>query len=277
MNDGLYFENPGLWAAERYEESHQVQRFRTCAGLLPAGTASLLDVGTGNGAFLAYLERERPEVSAVGLERSTAAIAHAVTSAPIMEGSGERLPFGDRSMDVVSALEVIEHFPNGVYETCLGEMERVAGRNILISVPYRERRMSVRCPYCGCAFNPHYHMRSFDEGVMRGLFPSFECMEIRTVDAPDVPLGNFIKPVYRWARGRLGFFPWGAVCPQCGYQSTQPTGLSSVDTKQAAPEPSDDPTFRRTARAVRLGRAVRGALPSVARPLWMVALFRRRG
>lgn len=278
MNDGVFFENPGLWAAERYEGAHQVQRFRTCAGLIPAGSASLLDVGAGNGAFLDYVSRERPEISAVGLERSAAAIAHAVTTFPILEGSGDELPFADRSMDVVSALEVIEHFPHGVYETCLDEMERVAARNILISVPYRERRMSVHCPYCGCSFNPHYHMRSFDEGVMKSLFRGFECTEIRTVDAPDIPLGSIVKPVYRWARGRMGFFPAFALCPQCGYQSPQPTDDGRAPA-EALPSGAGevDRTHRRTARAVRLGRAVRGTVPSVARPLWMVALYRRRG
>jgi SAM-dependent methyltransferase len=274
MSDEVYFENPGIWAAERYEAAHQVRRFRTCAELIPPGAASLLDVGAGNGAFLAYLSRERPELSCVGLERSAAAIAHSVATSPIMEGSGEQLPFADRGVDVVSALEVIEHFPHGVYERCLREFERVAARAILISVPYRERRMRVRCPYCGCSFNPHYHMRAFDEGVMRTLFPAFECAEIRTVDAPDVPLGSLVKPVFRWARGRLGFFPWAAVCPQCGYQSTQPAERQVGHDRAAAVA---DRTHVRTARAVRLGRRLRQALPSVQRPLWMVALYRRKG
>lgn len=277
MSDGVFFENPGLWAAERYEGSHQLARFRTCAGLIPPGSARLLDVGTGNGAFLAFVGRERPEIEATGLERSAAAIAHAVTTAPILEGSGERLPFADRSMDVVSALEVIEHYPHGVFETCLREMERVAARSILISVPYRERRMAVRCPYCGCTFNPHYHMRSFDEGVMRGLFRDFECTELRTVDAPDVPLGSVVKPVFRWVRGRLGFFPWGAVCPQCGYASTQAGERGTTDGAPPAAPADEDRTHRRTARALRLGAAVRGALPAVRRPLWLVALYHRRG
>ncbi len=278
MSGGAYFDIPELWAAERYQEPHQVQRFRTCAGLIPPSSKSLLDVGTGNGAFLEFVADERPEISAVGLERSRAAIAHAVASAPIMAGSGEQLPFGDRSIDVVSALEVIEHYPHGVYEASLREMERVAERNILISVPYRERRMSVLCPCCGCSFNPHYHMRSFDESVMQGLFAGFECTEIRTVDAPDFPLGTFVKPMYRWARARLGFFPWGAVCPQCGYESTQPSGLNRTEeSSHPGPWPgSTDRTHRRTAGAVRLGRAIRNALPAVHRPLWLVALYRRR-
>jgi SAM-dependent methyltransferase len=276
MSDGALFENPGLWAAERYELAHQVQRFRTCAELIPPDASSLLDVGAGNGAFLAYLARERPALATTGLERSAVAIAHAVTSAPLLEGSGEQLPFGDRSVDVVSALEVIEHFPHGVYETCLGEMERVAGRSILISVPYRERRMKVRCPYCTCVFNPHYHMRSFDEDVMRSLFPRFDCVEIRTVDVPDVPLGSVIKPVYRWARGQMGFFPWGAVCPQCGFRSTQVAEYGGNGNGPVAAPPGDR-THERTARAVRLGGMFRRAIPSVPRPRWMAALYRRKG
>jgi SAM-dependent methyltransferase len=282
MSDVVLFENPDLWAAERYELSHQVQRFRTCAGMIPADSTSLLDVGAGNGAFLAYLARERAELSTVGLERSPVAIAHAVTEAPLLEGSGEQLPFADRSVDVVSALEVIEHFPHGVYETCLSEMERVAGRGILISVPYRERRLRVNCPYCGCAFNPHYHMRSFDEGVMRTLFSKFECVDIRTIDVPDVPLGSVIKPVYRWARGRMGFFPWGAVCPQCGFRSTQLSedgGAGDADAAAAPAPPAagTDRTHVRTARALRLGTMFRRAIPNVPSPRWMAAFYRRKG
>lgn len=284
MSDVVLFENPDLWAAERYELAHQVQRFGTCAGLIPADAASLLDVGAGNGAFLAYLARERPALTTTGLERSPVAIAHAVTDAPMVEGSGEQLPFADRSVDVVSALEVIEHFPHGVYETCLREMERVAARNILISVPYRERRLRVNCPYCGCAFNPHYHMRSFDEGVMRTLFPTFECVEIRTIDVPDVPLGSVIKPVYRWARGRMGFFPWGAVCPQCGFRSTQVAedggprnGNGAAASRTAAATTATERAHVRTARALRLGNMFRRAIPNVSSPRWMAALYRRRG
>jgi ubiquinone/menaquinone biosynthesis C-methylase UbiE len=264
--EAAHYENPELWKAERYiGDAAELRRFDTCLHALPGDTRSLLDVGTGNGAFLRVVEESGRTMECRGLERSAAAISSRLCQAPIDAGGADDLPYEDGSFDVVSALEVIEHLPFGVYEKALIELARVARQHVLISVPFREYRLRVHCPYCACEFNPHYHMRRFDETVMTGLIPGFRLAELIPVEVADLPLGSVVKPVYRWIRQRMGFYPSHAICPQCGY------------TRRAASASAAAPASlgRRTAQAESLGRRVRRLVPSVKRPVWAVGLYTR--
>lgn len=268
MSESLRYENPALWAPERYlGNPAELGRFTTTLELIPGDAASLLDVGAGNGAFLSLLESRRPGLALAGHERAQAAIDLKVCQAPIGHGSAESLPYADRSWDVVSALEVIEHLPFGVYEQVLGELQRVAARFLVVSVPFRESRLRVRCPYCGCEFNPHYHMRRYDEAAIRSLFDRFECTEFRTVDTRVPILSGVLRPAFRWVRRQRGFYPPDSICPQCGYRA-EPPGTSALAGVRRA-------TSERTATAMRLGRFGWRVLPSVRRAHWAVALFRR--
>lgn len=264
--EASYYENPDLWAAERYlGQESEVRRFHAAAAQVDPAARSLLDVGTGNGAFLRVLEELRPELETIGLERALAAVDQRICRAEIRVGSGDALPFPDRSADVVSALEVIEHLPFGVYEKSLEEMERVAARQVVISVPYREARLKVRCPYCTCEFNPHYHMRRFDDDTMRSLLPTFRCERIVKVEASEVMLGSLLLGGYRWVRERAGYFPAKAVCPQCGYRA--------AEVQRGAPAPAA--SAGRVGRVMRAGQIARNLLPKRSRPKWVIGVYAR--
>jgi hypothetical protein len=272
MSELLHYENPDLWSAERYLGSDaEVRRFEATANLLPA-VASLLDVGAGNGAFLSVVERWRPEVSLLGYERSQAAIERKVCTAPVQQGSADQLPFGDRAWEAVSALEVIEHLPYRVYEQVLAEFERVAERYILISVPFRENRLLVQCPYCACEFNPHYHMRRYDEQDIRSLFRSFRCVEFLTVKTPVIPGQDLLTPAYRWVRRRGGFFPPMSHCPQCGFHAE-----SKASAAQSAAAAKAAGTAARLSPVLRTARLAKRILPTVQRARWGIGLFERHG
>jgi ubiquinone/menaquinone biosynthesis C-methylase UbiE len=267
MSVQSYYENPGLWAPERYLENPEEQiRFEACAALLPQDARSLLDVGTGNGAFLHFLEGRGRALELMGAERSETAIRSAVCRAPIRQASADALPFEDGAFDVVSALEVIEHFPWGVYERALGEIARVSGRYVLISVPYREKRAMIpceycgcACEYCGCAFSPDYHMRSFDEDVLRGLLPGFTAERLLPIAVyQDYLFGSAIRFVHATVTGRKRRAKPTAVCPQCGYSR-------SAATNGAAPRPQPS----------QAGSRLRRVLPPVRTVRWMAALYRK--
>lgn len=51
-------------------------------------------------------------------------------------GEGDRLPFGDREIEVVLALDVLEHVPPAAREDWLAEIWRVAGRWVLLANPF---------------------------------------------------------------------------------------------------------------------------------------------
>lgn len=222
MTDLGYYEQCQLWAPERYlANPRELARFRTLMGLIPPDIGSLCDIGTGNGAFLRFLEDHGFQPRMAGLERSKTAADCALCRAPILEGSIEELPFSDGEFDLVTSFEVLEHLPFGVYEHALREIARVARKSILISVPYREKRTNVRCDYCHCEFHPYYHLRSFDEAGLVGLFQGFESVRTVTIDVvepvPSTAL-RLLRRLRSW-RKPLPSMSAGTVCPLCAFRS----------------------------------------------------------
>jgi SAM-dependent methyltransferase len=236
----------------------------TTAGFVPAGAWSLLDVGCGTGEFLRILGGLRPELRLTGLERSSAAVLAGTGASPLLRGSVSELPFTDRSFDVVSALEVIEHLPIGDYRPALAEIARVARRNVLVSVPYREQRQNVVCPACGCAFNPNHHVRSFDDSSFGMLLPGFHVVEQKVVTVDDYLFGPTLRAAYRLVTRRRNMPPT-ALCPQCGFTSPS----SGSPARSGVPE---------RARRVRSGlKRYRTRLPRRAHPNWIIVLYERSG
>lgn len=252
-----HYEDPRMWSYERHQEPFDRARLIASVETVPGTAATLLDIGAGIGLFLKELEARRPEMRLTGLERSITARQASLCHCPVVRGSAETLPFGDRSFDVASSHAVIEHLPYDIYETSLAEMERVADKYILIEVPDRENRLHALCPYCGCAFNPHYHMRSFDDAALAGLFPAFRIVEKRAVRRRE----NLVAACARPFRRRVfAGYPEYALCPQCGYR--REAGESSA----AANGPG---------RAKRLLKAVAGKLPKISVPGKIIVLYER--
>lgn len=224
MNEKEYYENESFWTEERYlNNDAELKRFKGVHSLIPASTNAILDVGCGNGAFLKYLEDNSSNVKKTGYERSQTAIANKVCKSEIIEGSADRIEYPDNSFDVVLALEVIEHLPFGIYENTLKELQRVASKQIIISIPYRERHRLMKCPYCGCSFSPYFHLRSFNEKSMKTLFNSFvltQCLYINRYR--EYFVWDYFKNIwYSKIKGIERPVPVNSVCPHCGYFVTE--------------------------------------------------------
>jgi SAM-dependent methyltransferase len=219
------YEIPEIWEATWFtaEDNERVSAF---GAKVPRDAKSLLDVGCGNGLFLDYLatKSQRQFERLCGAERSQAALKHVKVEKHA--ASADALPFEDKTFDVVTSLEVIEHLPLHVYETALGEMARVARRHIVIGVPFDEdlRCGLTECPSCWCRFNANYHMRSFDEARVRTLFDGrgYVCKEVFFVH----PTRKLVKSLARMMdharllRRNGSVFPGFAICPSCGYKDT---------------------------------------------------------
>jgi Methyltransferase domain len=255
MSEHVYYEKEDLWRSEVYDSEDQQERFALCGGLIPEDAVTLLDVGAGQGAFLRWLELNRPAVTLHGIERSEAAVSQSVSATPIQLGSIDELPFGDRAVDVVTALEVVEHLPHDVYESGVRELARVAGRAIVVSVPYAEKRRFATCSYCGCRYHRNYHVRSFEPDTFATLFEGFALDRRQTVMMDDYLAGPLLRLGWRLLHGRLDDPVPESMCPQCGFHVERaPTG----ETGGAAWK-----------------RAVATRLPVRQRPRWMVGKFVR--
>jgi ubiquinone/menaquinone biosynthesis C-methylase UbiE len=165
------------------------------------------------------LKNKRNEISCVGLERSEIAvkIASQIFDGKIIEGDASSLPFGDESFDCLTALEVIEHLPWGIYERALVEFERVTKKYIIISVPYEERLILIQCPYCGCKFNPYFHLRRFNRLILKNLFNNFKLIRLELI-RPEYELyfHQMFSVLFRYIFKPS--FPEHSKCPACGYR-----------------------------------------------------------
>jgi SAM-dependent methyltransferase len=76
---------------------------------------SLLEIGTGSGFLLSFLESEFPQAALTGLEydeRLVAVTKQKVKKARIMQGNAEVFDFDNDKFDIIVSLQVIEHLYN---------------------------------------------------------------------------------------------------------------------------------------------------------------------
>ncbi len=109
---------PDRWASYYYQ-------IRESLALHPK---NILEVGVGDGVFRDYV-RAHSDVEYKNID--IAADLH-----PDILGSVEHIPLGDNSYDLVCAFEILEHLPFEKFEIAVGEMARVAQKNVLISLPH---------------------------------------------------------------------------------------------------------------------------------------------
>jgi len=103
---------------------------------------SILDVGCGKHSSLAYIINRR-KLDAVGLDIFEPYLKEAKDKGvypQVVVGDARWLPFRDKSFDVVTCMEVIEHVEKEDGEKILNELERVSKWLVLISTPIGECR-----------------------------------------------------------------------------------------------------------------------------------------
>lgn len=100
------------------------------------GISSVLDVGCGTGRGMQYFLRNRPGVAVRGVEPIAALMEQAVNvnaipAGLIQQGSGESLPFADRTFDAAFECGVLHHVkdPNRIVR----EMMRVSRKAVFLS------------------------------------------------------------------------------------------------------------------------------------------------
>ena len=90
-------------------------RFQVIKSLLPKTGTRVLDIGCHAGTFTEEIAKALPEAEIFGIDIDRAAIAYAKKIRPSFHfqvASGEKLPFSDKSFDLITCLEVLEHVEN---------------------------------------------------------------------------------------------------------------------------------------------------------------------
>ena len=96
---------------------------------------TVLDVGSGSGDIPEAIRQMVPDraIQVVALDRDATAVASARgRSLSVVQGDALRLPFADRTIDLVVAVKFAHHFHGPSLEYLLGEMARVARHRVLV-------------------------------------------------------------------------------------------------------------------------------------------------
>lgn len=269
-NPGFYdqfYEFDTSWGNEERSAAEE-ERIRVTVSAIPEGCSSVLDVGCGDGRITSRLVSKCETVC--GLDRYKSPLRF--FNGQKVLGSVECLPFADSTFDLVLCTEVIEHLPYHAYRKSLAELQRVAGKHIIITVPNSEelRKKSIACPHCGCISDPDRHLRSFDQESLSRLFDKFSMVKFRYC-GPATKTREY--PAFLVAVARfLGVVPGSVppsispafICPQCGY--SPPTSRETGEATRSQ-ERILGPVrlFRLLARPFLLSRRREG--------VWLLALY----
>jgi ubiquinone/menaquinone biosynthesis C-methylase UbiE len=201
------------------------ERTPSTIGMIPHDASSVLDVGCGDGSVLRSVD---PAIFTVGVDISYTALS-LVTSGHKVLASSEILPFRENEFDLVMSTEVLEHLPAGVFEASCSEIQRVAKRYVLISVPFHEdfARKQARCSRCGHVYHIHLHLRSFDLSNLEGVFPSYHLKEYRFSGSLEKTYPSWLLKIRR-KYGHRWEWDKAALCPQCGHKERQPPRRSII-------------------------------------------------
>ena len=109
--------------------------------------SSVLDVGCAKGFMLHDLAQLIPGITVRGVDVSEYAIEHAIDDMKpyVRVGDARALPFGDKSFDVVIAINTIHNLERNDCAKALREIERVSRKGAFVTVDaYRSEEEKVR-------------------------------------------------------------------------------------------------------------------------------------
>lgn len=219
------------FAAYRSSEREQ-ERIRELFLLIPARGRSALDIGAREGILSLKLTERFDSVTALDLIRPS--IDH--PAVVCVEGDAARLPFPDRSFDLVLCAEVLEHIPSDKLHRVCAELGRVTRGHLVIGVPYKQdiRVGRTTCVRCGGKNPPWGHVNTFDELKLEMLFSTLATEKVRYVGETRSRTNLFSTWLYDRVGNPYGTYGQEEPCSHCGSRLTAPDSANIFGKGMAA-------------------------------------------
>jgi len=136
------------------------------------GPRSVLDVGCGDGFVTDRIARALGDRPVLGVDRKPLASWAGRRGGDLSfeVADARRLPYADRSFDLVSGIELLEQVPGP--ELALAELVRVARIAVIVSVPREPIWRILNClrgAYVGWLGNPPGHVNHFSRAAFVSL------------------------------------------------------------------------------------------------------------
>lgn len=148
--------------------------------------SSMLEIGCGEGHWLAQIAARRPQTEIVGLDIGLDVLKKAqtgTTGVPLIVGDAGKLPFNGPQFDLVLAAEVLEHVPDPM--TVVREMGRITKAYCVVSVPHEPwwRMLNMaRMHYLRALGNTPGHIQHFTPRSLKRLLEAeFEVQKFNSV------------------------------------------------------------------------------------------------
>lgn len=124
---GGYYYDPRFWTktVKRFKDHYKLQ-----------ANAAVLDVGCAKGFMLYDFKKLMPEMQIAGIDISQYALDHAKSELKqfLKVGNAKKLPYPDRSFDLVISINTIDHLPLEDCRQAIREIQRVTKKDAFISV-----------------------------------------------------------------------------------------------------------------------------------------------
>jgi ubiquinone/menaquinone biosynthesis C-methylase UbiE len=129
---------------------------------------TLIDVGSGNGFLLKQIRARHPGLRLTGFDIKDGDANRQIYA--YVKGRIERLPFADKSFDVVTCSHTVEHLVD--LEACVAELIRIARRQLFIVTP-RQR-------YFYYTLDEHVNFFPFKEKLTSAIpLATYSCENIK--------------------------------------------------------------------------------------------------
>jgi len=202
------------------QSERELSRTNDLLNLMPASGRIALDVGARDG-FLSTLLADRYD-TVVALDLAKLEINDPRIA--LVQGDVGKLAFTTGAFDLVVCCEVLEHVPSHLLQRACDEIVRVAGRSVVIGVPYKQdiRLGRTTCGNCGKQNPPWGHVNSFDEHRLRGLFASLAVLKLSYVGVTNDVTSVAAAALMEFAGNPYGTYSQEEGCIYCGRRLSRP-------------------------------------------------------